>query len=75
LHAELEAQLAQAVLAPSPSTQSSVNEKEDDAEIKDPKVIFETVWTKLVNERGIEFMRFPKEVRIQFFIGNVFKDH
>src|SRR6056300_1308071 len=33
-----------------------------DVEIKDAKVIFDAVWSDLVNEIGVEELKFPKEI-------------
>eukprot|EP01133_Synstelium_polycarpum_P008690 gene8690-10210_t len=39
-----------------------VAENADDLEIKDPNIIFDTVWNKLEKKHGKENMRFPQEI-------------
>ncbi|EGG16079.1 adenylate kinase [Cavenderia fasciculata] len=40
----------------------STTNSDSDLEIKDPNIIFNTVWNKLENKHGLENMRFPQEI-------------
>ncbi|KAF2070950.1 hypothetical protein CYY_007723 [Polysphondylium violaceum] len=44
------------------TTSSSTTIIDDDLEIKDPAIIFNTVWNKLEQKYGKENMRFPQEI-------------